>query len=192
MRFSSARQAIHYYFNHQLMTPENDIEKLWVRVQHTAKGGAACMWLGLELGDLVRPLNRLPALQKSWAMFSYAGQGHWKKADFDRIKDCVTSKYKTSKKKDILDDKHKALIETAIFDFSHRENTGRQVFTDAQLCRQIGVLQQNWVKVWEPKMREMQLPLHDLARESLAPVYARIAEIAEIEKEERAAYATIV
>lgn len=57
MQFTSAREAVCYYLCHQLMTPANDMEKLWVKVQHTVRGGAGKVWLGVELGDLCRGLN---------------------------------------------------------------------------------------------------------------------------------------
>lgn len=189
MKFGSAKTAIHYFFNHQLMTPENDIEKLWVRVQHTVKGGAGAMWLSLELGDMVRPINTLGRLPLAWAMFAYAGEGWYSDLQYVQLKAHIIYRCRQSlgieKPNKDMCAKLSKMADLALHDYALRDTTGRPKFTDVQLCGAIGVQQSNWKKCWEEKYLAMQKPLNTLAAKSLAPVRKRLDELAEAEAMER-------
>jgi hypothetical protein len=187
MKFSSAKAAIHYYFNHQLMAAQNDIETLWVRIQRTIKGGSGAMWLGLELGDMVRPINKLKTLPKAWAMYAFAGEGHYSRYQYvcliaHVIAACRRDHKMTNLSNDVVIKLYR-MAPLALEDYAMRDVTGRPKYKDSEICERIGVKHSNWEKCWKSKFNSMQYALDKLSREALGPISAKLAEIQELEDE---------
>lgn len=186
VRFTSAKTAIHYFFNHQLMTPEDDIAKLWVRVQYTVKGGSGATWLSMELADLIRPLNQLKPLPYAWAMYAFAGDGHYTNLQVVALSAHIVSECRkvcgiNSPNHDMCR-KLLLLAKAALEDSALREVTGRAKYSDADFCRRIGVKHANWTKCWEQKLRAMQVAIDSLSRQALQPVSAKLHQVAELGK----------
>lgn len=182
MRFTSAREAICYYLNHQLMTPENDISKLFVKVQHTARGGSGRMWLGLELGDMCRDLNErnLGKAAYTWALYAYGGatdENNWQdqKRKLSLIRYVLDNYPRKITAANVL--KVSKLAECAVDDFIALDINGKSKFTPAQICAATGIKQANWVKVWQPNYIAMQDVLDRLSARCLGVVAARLRVI---------------
>lgn len=187
MRFTSAAAAIHYFFNHQWMRQEGDAAKLMVRVQYTVKGGGACTWLGMELGDLVRPLNQVKPKARAWAMYAYAGEGQYSRLQYVQIVAHVVSECR--KQHGISDPDAKtiarllALGRIAVEYQAHYEITKRPLISDAEICARAGIPQSNWKKIWSPRFLSMRDSLGELSGQALGPVYRRMQEVAEADGE---------
>ena len=178
MKFTSAKTAIHYGFNYQLMKGEDQYILLQVAVQRSAANPSEKVWLSVEMGDLVRPMNQLKGLELAWGMFAYAGKSFYSTEQLEQLMDHVVNEsIRTLKMKNITQnvrDKLPKLAYMALNDFAHREVTRQKKFTAAQICKAIGVNHSHWDLHWLEKFKAMQKPLESLSARSLAPVSQKI------------------
>ena len=149
-------------------------------------------WKGLELGDICRGLNERtigkPAY--TWALYAYGGEDSIDTLNGIRRQSLLIghmlAEFREAGGKLNAKNIRKmgALAAAALQDYKVRDCTGRAKYKPAEICRKVGVSHSNWASHWQPKFERLQEILNQLAAKALAPVSARLAEIADYEDEE--------
>lgn len=185
MKRLSAKEAIHLFFNHQLSGFGDNVAQLGARIQYTAKGADGAMWHSLELAHMVSPLNDLPPLPKAWAMYAYAGKGHYTTVEHmlllrHTIKACNRAHLTKGEK---ADERVEVLAAITLADSAYRESCGKSPFTVEWICDQLGTNPKNYARDWGRKAATMHALHNRWSAQALGPVAAQIDKIFEANRE---------
>lgn len=182
MRITCPKQVIFEYYSGIYTTGGFE-----PRVQCSAKAYDSAADL-MELGQCIKPLFEIGefSVPGIFAQYCYAPDDH---VDKNSVFTLVSweNAYKFGRptlKKDTLDCQGKLwkLAKMTMENFKASERYEKLIYRPVDYCREMGISQSNYDKIWSKKERAMTNGLRDLSNEVIEPIRQRINEINNLKK----------